>query len=197
MRRISISGLVSLLLIRLMFAAASAAEIESIDGPFSPLVSIMATSCQNLPPSVKIHEQMLALLKEHPEGISEGEMRTALNLPSEEQVQFGRRRRDLHYYHRISKKRIGAKVVYVYVGPREQLLDAAPINSKLRAQAIHAAHGRCGMCGRTIEKHGIALVVDHKIPANGAARLSRTISGRSARSATTARRTCSPRSIPP
>ncbi|MGA8764049.1 MAG: HNH endonuclease signature motif containing protein, partial [Candidatus Sulfotelmatobacter sp.] len=29
---------------------------------------------------------------------------------------------------------------------------------------LHAAHGRCGICGRTIEKHGISLVVDHKVP---------------------------------
>jgi 5-methylcytosine-specific restriction endonuclease McrA len=107
---------------------------------------------------------MLALLKAHPEGLSEGEMRAALHLPSEEQVQFGRRRRDLHYYHRIAKKRIGRKVVYIYVGPREQPLDAAPISSRLKALAFHAAHGRCRMCGRTIEKHGITLVVDHKIP---------------------------------
>lgn len=163
MWRISISGFVSLLLIRLMFALRLAAEIESMLD--LPVCGLYYDHIVPKPPALgKIHEQMLTLLREHPEGISEGEMRTALNLPSEEQVQFGRRRRDLHYYHRISKKRIGAKVVYVYVGPREQLLDAAPINSKLRAQAIHAAHGRCGMCGRTIEKHGIALVVDHKIP---------------------------------
>ena len=112
----------------------------------------------------QIHEQMLELLKAHPEGLSEGEMRTALALSSEEQIQFGRRRRDLHYYHHISKKRIGKKVVYIYVGPREQPLDGTPINLKLKAQAFHAAHGRCGMCGRTIEKHGVTLVVDHKIP---------------------------------
>ena len=28
----------------------------------------------------------------------------------------------------------------------------------------HAAGDRCGWCGRSIEKHGIVLVVDHKIP---------------------------------
>jgi 5-methylcytosine-specific restriction endonuclease McrA len=117
------------------------------------------------PPALgKIHEEMLALLKAHPEGLSEGEMRAALHLPSEEQVQFGRRRRDLHYYHRIAKKRIGRKVVYIYVGPREDALDHSPTNLRLRAQAIRAAHGRCGMCGRTVDKHGIALVVDHKTP---------------------------------
>ena len=39
----------------------------------------------------KIHEQILALLKEHPEGISEGEMRAALKIQAEDQTQFGRR----------------------------------------------------------------------------------------------------------
>jgi len=46
----------------------------------------------------KIHEQMLALLKNHPLGISEGEMRAALQIKAQDQTQFGRRRRDLHYY---------------------------------------------------------------------------------------------------
>lgn len=38
------------------------------------------------------------------------------------------------------------------------------ISPQLMAQALHAARDRCGMCGRTVDKHGIALVVDHKIP---------------------------------
>jgi 5-methylcytosine-specific restriction endonuclease McrA len=112
----------------------------------------------------QIHEQILALLKEHPEGISEGEMRVALRIRPEEQIQFGRRRRDLHYYYRIDKKRIGKKTVYIYCGPLEVPRDATPTDAKTRALVLHAAHGRCGMCGRTIEKHGITLVVDHKIP---------------------------------
>lgn len=112
----------------------------------------------------KIHEQILALLKENPGGISEGEMRVALRIQPEEQIQFGRRRRDLHYYYRIEKKRIGKKTVYIYRGPLVVPRDATPTDAKTRALVLHAAHGRCGMCGRTIEKHGIALVVDHKIP---------------------------------
>src|SRR5438445_817961 len=91
-------------------------------------------------------------------------MRAALGLKPDEQIQFGRRRRQLYDYYHIDQKMIGRKTVYVYVGPREDPLDAAPISGKLRALAMHAAHGRCGMCGRTIEKHGIALVVDHKMP---------------------------------
>ena len=112
----------------------------------------------------QIHEKILALLKEHPEGLSEGEMRAAIGMKPEEQIQFGRRRRDLHYYYRIDKKRIGKKTVYIYRGPLEVPRDATPTDAKTRALVLHAAHGRCGMCGRTIEKHGITLVVDHKIP---------------------------------
>jgi hypothetical protein len=55
-------------------------------------------------------------------------------------------------------------VLYIYVGPREKPRDTTPISLRLQAQARHAARGRCGMCGRTIEKHGVVLVVDHKIP---------------------------------
>lgn len=91
-------------------------------------------------------------------------MRAALHLPSEEQVQFGRRRRDLHYYYQIGKKRTGRKTIYFYVGPRERPLDATAVDLKTRAMILHAAHGRCGMCGRTVEKNAIALVIDHKIP---------------------------------
>jgi hypothetical protein len=112
----------------------------------------------------QIHEQILALLKGNPDGISEGEMRVALRIQPLEQIQFGRRRRDLHYYYRIDKKRIGKKTVYIYRGPLEVPRDATPTDAKTRALVLHAAHGRCGMCGRTIEKHGVTLVVDHKIP---------------------------------
>jgi len=91
-------------------------------------------------------------------------MRTALGLSSEEQVQFGRRRRDLHYYYRIDKKRVGTKVVYLYRGPLEEPRDNTQTDLKTRALVLHAARGQCGMCGRTIKKDGITLVVDHKIP---------------------------------
>ncbi|MGO9240704.1 MAG: HNH endonuclease [Bryobacteraceae bacterium] len=38
------------------------------------------------------------------------------------------------------------------------------INNLLRFQALRAARGRCRNCGRTIEEHGIALVVNHRVP---------------------------------
>lgn len=112
----------------------------------------------------KIHHQILGLLQEHPEGISEGEMRAALGIKAEDQVQFGRRRRELHSHYRIEKKRAGSKTLYVYVGPLDVARDDTPIDAKTRALVLHLAHGRCGMCGRTVEKHGVALVIDHKVP---------------------------------
>ena len=108
--------------------------------------------------------KILALMKEHPEGISEGEIREALRIPAAEQANFGRRRRELDSHYVIEKRQEGVRVLYVYKGPRDQPKDILPINQRLSAQARHNAHGRCGDCGRTIEKHSIVLVVDHKIP---------------------------------
>lgn len=110
--------------------------------------------------SVKI----LGVMRQHPEGITEGEIREILQIPPAEQANFGRRRRELNYLHVIEKKQEGPRVLYVYKGPREKPRDTSQINIRLRAQALHAARGRCGNCGRTIEKNGIVLVVDHKVP---------------------------------
>jgi 5-methylcytosine-specific restriction endonuclease McrA len=108
--------------------------------------------------------RILELMKQHPEGISEGEIREALQIPPAEQSNFGRRRRELNSHYFIEKRQEGAKVLYIYKGTRDQPRDILPINQRLRAQALHSAQGRCANCGRTIEKHGIVLVVDHKIP---------------------------------
>lgn len=84
------------------------------------------------PPSLgKIHDQILAVMKDHPEGLSEAGMRIAIGLASGEQGQF-RRRRQLYRFHDITLKRIGKKVVYVYSGPNEQPFDAGT-TQKLRA----------------------------------------------------------------
>jgi hypothetical protein len=111
-----------------------------------------------------IHHRILGLIKQHPEGISEGAMRAELEIPIDKQVQFGRRRRELSAYYRIRRRRVGSETLYAYDGERDRTLDAEAINPRLRALALHSANGRCGMCGRTIEKHRITLVVDHRIP---------------------------------
>ena len=112
----------------------------------------------------EIHRKILDLLKKNPGGISEGRMRKTLHIKPDKQTQFGRRRRELHYRYRIDKKYVGREVLYIYRGERKRPRDSSAIDEKTRAMVLHLAHGRCGMCGRTVEKHGIALVIDHKIP---------------------------------
>ena len=145
----------------------------------------------------EISLRILEVIRQHPDGISEGEIREILNIPAAEQTNFGRRRRELNYHYVIETKREGAKVLYVYKGPREELRDAAPISPWLRAQVLHAAKGRCGMCGRTIEKHGVVLVVDHKVPRESGGPTKAENLGGSVKIATRERRTTSSRSTPP
>ncbi len=42
--------------------------------------------------------------------------------------------------------------------------DEGQVTEKLRASVLHAAHGRCEMCGRSIAEHAVVLQVDHKLP---------------------------------
>ena len=55
-------------------------------------------------------------------------------------------------------------MLYRYVGVRQRVVDQGQISLKERAEVIHDAHGRCQMCGKSVERHGITLVVDHKKP---------------------------------
>ncbi len=109
-------------------------------------------------------DKILEVMKQHPEGISEGEIREILQIPPADQANFGRRRRELYAFHVIEKKRQGARTLYIYRGERRKPIDNEGISQRLRAQVLHAARGRCGRCGRSIQKHGIVLVIDHKIP---------------------------------
>jgi 5-methylcytosine-specific restriction endonuclease McrA len=108
--------------------------------------------------------RILDVMKRHPKGISEGEIREILQIPPAEQANFGRRRRELNYVYVIEKVQDGPKTLYVFKGPRDSPKDTTQINLRLRAQALNAARGRCMNCGRSVEKHSIILVVDHKVP---------------------------------
>jgi len=123
----------------------------------------------------KIHLQIIEVLKRFPDGIAGGQIRQELEkqgLRAEDQTHLDRRKRDLKKWFLIArmktyqeiegKKR--AVVLYKYLGERSRVTDEGQISLKLRAEVIHSAHGRCQMCGRTVEKHGITLVVDHKMP---------------------------------
>jgi 5-methylcytosine-specific restriction endonuclease McrA len=107
---------------------------------------------------------MIEVLKSHPEGISSGQWRKELDIPPDEQAQLDRRKRDLYKWFQIEKRREGGRTIYSYKGRRKTPLATGAVSLKLRAEVLNAARGKCGLCGQTIEKHGIALVVDHRIP---------------------------------
>lgn len=120
-----------------------------------------------------IHLRIVEVLKRFPQGATGGQIRQELEkegLRPEEQTHLDRRKRDLKKWFVIEKIKIthdvmGQKRVvtlYKYIGVRKRVTDEGQVDLRSRAQAIHAAHGRCQMCGKSVEKHGITLVVDDR-----------------------------------
>jgi hypothetical protein len=123
----------------------------------------------------QIHLRIIDVMKRFPEGISGGQIRQELEkegLRPEDQTHLDRRKRDLKKWFIIEKiKSIVVvdgkrRIVTLYrcKGKKHHITDEGQVSQKLRAEVIHAAHGRCQMCGKTIGTHGITLVVDHKKP---------------------------------
>ncbi len=122
-----------------------------------------------------IHLQIIEVMKRFPDGISGGQIREELEkegLDASEQTHLDRRKRELKRWFVITRE-IAASVVngkkrrvtlYKFGGNISEIVDEGQINQKIRAEVIRSARGRCQMCGRSVEKHGIALVVDHKKP---------------------------------
>ena len=108
--------------------------------------------------------RMIEVLQKYTEGLTVGEWRAKLSIPADEQSQLDRRRRELRTWFVINRVRDGSTVRYIYGGPRTEPAPSGQLSQRIRAQLIHSARGRCSMCGRTIERHGISLIVDHKIP---------------------------------
>lgn len=111
-----------------------------------------------------LHLKILELLKDAPEGLTIYEIRDALGGDIEVQQHLDRRVRDLRYFHDVPYE--GRK--YHYKGERSAgpITDSGKISSKLRAQVLEVAHGRCQMCGRTVAEDHVKLQIDHKIPRN-------------------------------
>lgn len=107
---------------------------------------------------------MVALLQAHPEGLTSGEIRAKLGIEASEQAQLDRRRRDLYVWYEIGKENRDGEWRYRFISERATPRHAGPVPAPLRAQIKLAAHGRCQICGKTVEKHGAVLVVDHKVP---------------------------------
>jgi hypothetical protein len=111
-----------------------------------------------------IHKRMAEILEANPQGLTMGEWREKLDLKPTEHNQLDRRKRDLKKWYVIRQVRAGSEFRYFFDGKRETPLGGRGISQRDRAEVLHRAHGRCAMCGRTIDRHGITLVVDHKIP---------------------------------
>ena len=113
-----------------------------------------------------IHNTILDLLKANPEGLTIYEIRE--RIPDiDVQQHLDKRVRELRYYYNVPLRRRGKASVYKFEGARaDPVADDGGINAKLRAAILHKAHGRCQMCGRTVEEDGIKLQLDHKIPRN-------------------------------
>ena len=123
----------------------------------------------------KIHLRIVEVMKKFPDGISGGQIRQELEregLEPGDQTHLDRRKRDLPKWFVIRKdvSRIiingkNRKVtLYKYAGVRSNVVDEGQISIRERAEVVHGAHGRCQMCGKSVERHGITLVVDHKKP---------------------------------
>ena len=111
-----------------------------------------------------IHRKMAELLQQHPGGLTSGQLREKLGLSATEQAQLDRRRRELRNWYQIEKERVGARDVICVPWRTNHTRETGGISLRKRAAILAAAHGRCQMCGKTVERHGITLVVDHKIP---------------------------------
>lgn len=109
-----------------------------------------------------IQRQILELLEGHPKGLNIYEIRASFAHDPGVQQHLDRRVRDLRKYYNIPLE-AGGK--YVLRGEREtQPQDIGQISAKLRAAVLHAAHGRCQMCGKTVNEDGVKLQADHKVP---------------------------------
>ena len=122
-----------------------------------------------------IHLRIIEVMKRFPNGISGGQIREELDkegLSPGEHTHLDRRKRELKKWFLI-KKGISTSVVagkkrtvtlYKFGGDKSEIVDEGQVNLKIRAEIIRSGHLRCQMCGRSVDKHGIALVVDHKKP---------------------------------
>lgn len=122
-----------------------------------------------------VHLRIIEVMKKFPGGISGGQIRQELEkegLDPGEQTHLDRRKRELKKWFNITKE-VATIVVdgesrkvtlYKCEGERAEIIDEGQVSLRERAEIIRNAHGRCQMCGRTVQRHGIALVTDHKIP---------------------------------
>lgn len=111
-----------------------------------------------------LHHKILGILKAAPDGLDVIEIREAIPDLGVQQ-HLDKRIRELRDHYLVPREKIKGRWVYVFRGERTApAADDGKITIKLRAEVLHRAHGRCQMCGKTVEGDGVRLQVDHKIP---------------------------------
>ncbi len=124
------------------------------------------TDSDDTPKLGAVAAKVLALLREHPEGLTMKAMREMTGFTAESQEHFNRRVRTIRDLYVLDRRKVDGQDVYV-LGARKTAKDSGErlsISEKVRAQLLHAAQGRCQMCGATIAEDGVSLQIDHKIP---------------------------------
>lgn len=113
-----------------------------------------------------IAQKALALLREHPNGLSMAEMREMLGETTQQQEHFNRRVREIRKVFELTlvKREDDGASLYVLGNKKIAPSDSGQISEKIRAAVMHMAHGRCQMCGKTIKEDGVKLQADHKVP---------------------------------
>ncbi len=88
-----------------------------------------------------------------------------LTSSQESQEHFNRRVREIRKYFILERRKQDGADIYV-LGARKAkpAPDSGAISERLRAEVMHAAHGRCQMCGSTVKDDGVKLQADHRLP---------------------------------
>jgi hypothetical protein len=114
----------------------------------------------------KIHLRIIEVMKRFPDGVSGGQIRQELEkegLKPEDQTHLDRRKRDLKKWFVIRKKPSSLIVdgkkrnvmLYQFGGDLKAVTDEGQVSTKVRAEVIHSAHGRCQMCGGMLARCGV------------------------------------------
>jgi len=108
--------------------------------------------------------RIIELLQQNPLGLTAGQLRAMSGYKADEQAQLDRRRRDVRKFYELETLRIDGKWIHRLGKKREHAPVDRGVNKRVRAAVLGRAHGRCQMCGRTVQNHAVVLVVDHKRP---------------------------------
>jgi len=108
--------------------------------------------------------RIVELMRQHPEGLTSGEIREKLGVAAHEQSQLDRRRRDVRKWYNVIVVPNGTNPRYCLGEKLTEIANPTGINGRLRAAVLHVARGRCQMCGKTVADDNVKLQVDHKVP---------------------------------